>query len=331
MAMANQLLQRGHQVRLVYPKIPLLSRAWIKSIPRWLKRASGQTENAGWVYQFRGLVETFADLNNLKFQRNEVVIAVGSLTIERVYKLQSDVIKLRYNHGLLLNMSEKEKAMWALPIPTITVSRTIIPDLEKLTGQRVLAVVPNGIDPDEYHPVPSLERDGIGTIYGEHPAKAPIDTLAILSGLRRVLHDVPQYVFGTSPCPDSLSVIHYQRLPSVAEARAHYCRAKVWFIASHSEGFSMPILEAMSCGCAVVSTDTYGGRELIRDAENGLLVPKGDIQASISAIQRLMIDEPMRERLVRAGQEMARAYTWENAAAKMDACLTQLLVAHRVV
>lgn len=327
-AMANQLLQRGHIVRLVYPKIPRLSRAWVKSALSHLRTPSGQTKNAGWVYQFQGLVETFTNLNELRFEQHQVVIAVGSLTIDQVYQLERNVIKLRYNHGLLLNMSEKEKAMWALPIPTITVSRTIIPDLEKLTGHRVLAVVPNGIDPYEYHPVPTLERDGIGTIYAAHPAKAPKDTLDILNGLRHVLPQIPQYVFGTSPCPDSLSGVRYHRVPSVEEACALYNRAKVWFIASHTEGFSMPILEAMSCGCAVVSTDTYGGRELIRDSENGLLVPKGNVQASISAIQRVMLDEPLRARLVRAGQETANIYTWENAAAKMDAILTELVMAN---
>lgn len=62
------------------------------------------------------------------------------------------------------------------------------------------------------------------------------------------------------------------------------------------------LLEAMSLGLAVVSTDCPcgGPAEVIRDGENGLLIPVGDTEALALALLRLMRDEQLRERLGRA-------------------------------
>ena len=183
-AMGNALRRLGHVVRLAHPRPRRMSRAWVKALLSRITDSRAEQKNAGWMHEFTGKVETFLELDDLEFAEGEVVIAVGSLTIGRVYHLRRNVRKVRYNHGLLLNMSDHEKTMWALPLPTITVSSTIIPDLDRLTGRPVLAVVPNGIDLEEYRVMPSVMRDGIGTIHGEHPAKAPHDILAILARTR---------------------------------------------------------------------------------------------------------------------------------------------------
>lgn len=56
------------------------------------------------------------------------------------------------------------------------------------------------------------------------------------------------------------------------------------------EGFGLSILEALSCGCPVISNDVnYGPREMI-DGTNGLLVPPGDIAALGRAMRRILTD-----------------------------------------
>ena len=108
------------------------------------------------------------------------------------------------------------------------------------------------------------------------------------------------------------------------EARVIYSRAKIWLVASQTEGFSCPVLEAMACGCVVISTDTYGGRELIRDGENGLLIPRGDTEGFVRAITGLLKDPEKEKRLAKAGLESAGKHSWEQAADKMEAVLKQL-------
>lgn len=78
--------------------------------------------------------------------------------------------------------------------------------------------------------------------------------------------------------------------------------AAVFLLCSTIEGMPNSLLEAMSLGLAVISTDCPcgGPAEVIRDGENGLLIPVGDEGALTSALRRLLRDETFCERLGRA-------------------------------
>lgn len=322
--MANCLLARGHRVRIVHPVIQRFSRAWWRALAARLLKGRKQTKNSGWLSEFKGPVAGFGRINDLAFAPREIVISVGTLTIGHLEELRANVIKLRYNHGLLENMSAEDIRLWSLQIPTITVSRTIIPDLEAMSHEPVLAAVPNGIDTIDYRPLEGIQRNAIGTIYSSHPAKAPDLLPRLMQEIHRRWPEIPQVVFGTEAQPPSLAHAEYHRLPSVEEARLLYNRAKIWLVPSHTEGFPGPLVEAMACRCCVISTDTYGGREIVRHGENGLLVPRGDLPAFITQIQAVLDDQALLNMLADGGLQTARSLTWDAAADKMEAVLDQL-------
>ncbi len=322
--MANQLLRRGHRVRIAFPRPGLLTYARQRGFLRLAGIRSYAEEVTGWLHGFSGTVERFRELDDLAFNAAEIVVAVGTFTIRHVYNLRQTVLKVRYNHGLPDNMTGSELAAWKLPMSTITVSGTITPDLEHISGQRVLAVVPNGIDLEEYSPVTNVKRDGIGSMFSLHPAKAPELLVRVFSRLKDAFPEVPRYVFGMEKCPAELAATAYWRYPSVEEARLIYNRAKIWLVASHTEGFPGPVLEAMACGCVVISTDTYGGRELIREGMNGLLFPPGDIERCLRSIKRVLGNPELERKLVNTGLKTAASLTWERAADMMEVFLMQL-------
>lgn len=95
------------------------------------------------------------------------------------------------------------------------------------------------------------------------------------------------------------------------EAPAVYRSADAFVSPTYSEGFSNTILEAMASGLPVVSTDSVGVVDCLRDGENGLLHEPGDVAGLRGCLDRVLSDAPLRERLAAAAlEEVRRLYSW---------------------
>ena len=109
------------------------------------------------------------------------------------------------------------------------------------------------------------------------------------------------------------------------ELRRIYSSADVFVSSSLYEGLNLPPLEAMACGTPVAMTDSGGSREYARDGVNALVVPRGDAEALARAIEKLLLDEELRARLVRAGLETAGRFTAERFCRRVEAIISQML------
>jgi glycosyltransferase involved in cell wall biosynthesis len=78
-------------------------------------------------------------------------------------------------------------------------------------------------------------------------------------------------------------------------------------LATHTEGFSLVILEAMEQCRPVVATRVGGVPEIVSDGENGLLHERQDADGLARAILRLLADRPFADELARRGHMFARA------------------------
>jgi glycosyltransferase involved in cell wall biosynthesis len=97
-----------------------------------------------------------------------------------------------------------------------------------------------------------------------------------------------------------------------AELRALYEHAGLFVHPSLYEGFGVPAIEAMACGCPVIASNAASVPEVCGDA--AVYVSPHDAQGLASAIQRLMADAGERERLARAGHSWVQRYTWDESA-----------------
>jgi glycosyltransferase involved in cell wall biosynthesis len=89
--------------------------------------------------------------------------------------------------------------------------------------------------------------------------------------------------------------------------------ASIFALSSRFEGFPLILCEAMSKGMAPVAFDCpTGPAEMIRDGENGLIVPLGDIDAFAAALLRMIEDDDLRHRCGPAALETGQNF-------KMDA------------
>ena len=98
------------------------------------------------------------------------------------------------------------------------------------------------------------------------------------------------------------------RLARPAEARRRGVqRGRVFVQTSNHEGFGFTPVEAMACGSALVTTDNGGSRDLRLENETALVVPPGDVDGLVGGVERLLTDDDLHARLVRAGSSTRAA------------------------
>jgi glycosyltransferase involved in cell wall biosynthesis len=90
-----------------------------------------------------------------------------------------------------------------------------------------------------------------------------------------------------------------------------YSAATVFCFPSLYEGFGLPVLESMACGCPVVTSNSSSLREVGGDA--ALLVDPFDSGAIAEALYNLLINDELRLEYSARGLERAQLFTWERA------------------
>ena len=99
------------------------------------------------------------------------------------------------------------------------------------------------------------------------------------------------------------------------QREALYAGARALVLPSFDEGFGLPVLEAMSAGVPVVTSNRGSLPEVVGDA--GILLDPGDVSAWAAALERVAGDTPWAIALATAGLERARAFTWERSALEL--------------
>lgn len=95
---------------------------------------------------------------------------------------------------------------------------------------------------------------------------------------------------------------------------------------SYGEGLPKVLIEAAACGRAIITSDVPGCRDVVRQGENGLLVPVRDVQALAEAIQPLLANQELRKDMGRNGRELVmRQFTEERIIAETFAVYRELL------
>jgi glycosyltransferase involved in cell wall biosynthesis len=110
-------------------------------------------------------------------------------------------------------------------------------------------------------------------------------------------------------CGDALRLAGY--VPT-ADLPALYSAAEAFAFPSLSEGFGLPVIEAMACGTPVLLSTAPALRELAGDA--ALAVNACDEQALTDALEQLLTDDVLRADLRTRGLLRAAAFSWDRAA-----------------
>lgn len=108
---------------------------------------------------------------------------------------------------------------------------------------------------------------------------------------------------------------------------ALYNLADVFVLPSLYEGFGLPPLEAMACGCPVIVSRRGSLPEVVGDA--ALFIDPENLDSLVSALQSVNHDPRLRAALVERGMARASQFSWRTAALKTLAVYNELMVCDR--
>lgn len=156
------------------------------------------------------------------------------------------------------------------------------------------------------------------------PRKGQLDAVNLLSELKNVGIVANLILVGESPTLDYLEQLEKKikaenlqesvtmlGMVSQEELAKMYQQSDICFFPSHHPtGFSRTPLEAMACGCIVISYGNEGSGEIIRNDENGYLIEAGNLTLAIKLIQRLVSNPAEIERIIKnARKEIEQQYS----------------------
>ena len=98
---------------------------------------------------------------------------------------------------------------------------------------------------------------------------------------------------------------------TVGNVEDYLAAADVYVASSLFEGLPLSILEAMAAGLPIISTNVGGVPDVVRNGENGLLIPSGDYEAYIAALTELTENGEKRAVLATRSKELSKNYDEE--------------------
>jgi glycosyltransferase involved in cell wall biosynthesis len=214
----------------------------------------------------------------------------------------------------------------------IAISENTAADIERffdLPGER-LNVVHNGLDHSRFCPGSSerfaaLERPYFLYVSRlEHPGKNHVRLIDAFNRFKSATQSPWLLALGGSDwhgadairaaaaCSPFSDDIRFLGFVEDGELPALYRSAGAVVYPSLYEGFGFPAVEAMACGCPVLTSHRGALAEVVKDA--AAIVDPEDPQAMAVELERLATDESWRSRLVEAGTANAARFSWERCA-----------------
>ena len=230
--------------------------------------------------------------------------------------------------------SRRGAARWLTPIVRTALRRLVRrgialvqnPDDEALLTQlgvpatRIRRIAGSGVDLERFRPQPT-SANGVPVVV--MPSRLLWDKgVGEFVGAARLLRErgvAARFVLAGEPDPLNPASIPAARVASwvaegvvehlgwVANMPALLASAAIVCLPSYREGMPKSLIEAAAAGRAIVTTDVPGCREVVRDGDNGLIVPPRDAAALAAAMARLLDDRSLRERMGARGRQRAEA------------------------
>jgi len=331
-AYAHRLQQRGHTVAV--RAVPRPEPGLRDKLERWW-RGQGWFNGKKGGSHFDGLavdqriIERPRAIEDADVPDGDVVVATWWRTAEWVARLSdrkgAKAYFMQHHEAFPGQPVDRVNATWRLPMHKIVVAQWLAASAAA-DGDLDVSVVGNGVDLNQFYGSAREKRSRprVGFMYSRSPIKGCDITIDAIERARRKIPDLDVVAVGTQQPGRDLKLptgTQYTRRPSTAQLRAAYSSCDAWLVGSRSEGFGLPLLEAMACRTPVVATPTGAAPELLADG-GGALVERDAPEAMAEEIERVArMDEARWRDISDTAFRTAQDHDWEAATERFETAL----------
>lgn len=330
--------------RAVLPSLPACNFTWRSTslTPRWLTRIWHRLQLPLPIEAFTGPVGLYHATDFVlppTTKQTRTLLTVHDLSFVRVPETASPRLKAyldtvvplsaqRADHILADSEATRQDLvdLYGLPLEKITVLLSGVDARFKPASADAILRVRNKYRISDVEFLLS-----VGTV---QPRKNYARLIQALAALRERGHNLHLVVVGGTgwlqdPIYEAVHrlslqpYVHFVGFADDADLPALYSAARCFAFPSLYEGFGLPVLEAMACGTPVVTSSVSSLPEVAGDA--ALLADPLDVAGIADAVERVLIDNNLRDNLVRAGLARAAEFTWERAARELHQTYCRLL------
>lgn len=324
----RELHRRGHCVTLY------MKGTMERIIPEW----STLTDN-----DVDGQIVVPEDKHYLDYIKEaDVIVLAGAIPIEEFQNSRIPIVLWEQGYGYLFGVygklidsreeiHEKMRNIYRADIHILSVSN-MVKNILKERFNRTTRIVPTFIDTKFYHPnkkendIPIVLLVGNPTIVFKNLE----DSIRVLRRVKKRFGEFKiKWICQVLPDYDVSDLdIEFQVMETQEKVAQLYREADILLSTSIIESFSLPPLEAMASGVAVLATDNIGIRTYGVSGENCIICEQGDIETLSEELIHLLEDKEYRTRLSIAGRESALDFSLERSIERMEKELCRIIANH---
>ncbi|MEG4327694.1 glycosyltransferase family 4 protein, partial [Microcoleus sp. herbarium5] len=331
---AELLRKRGHSVFVISVPTPQPSmRQQVKSLLRgggWISPPENEPsffDNLGVEHK---ITDRYRPVEDKDVPDADVVVATWWETAEWVAKLSPRKGAKAYfiqHHEIFDYLPQgRVEATWMLPMHKITISDWLVELARTKYGDDQVSLAPPSVDTKQFYACPRNKQSvpTVGLMYSTIYWKGTDIALKAFSLAAEKIPNLRLVAFGVDAPSSELPLpanAEYVIQPDQDKIKDYYSKCDAWLLASRSEGFGLPIIEAMACRTPVISTPAGAAPEILSGG-TGILVRPEDPQEMAKAIESIcQLPNSQWQAMSEAAYAKVNNYTWEDATAHFEAAL----------
>jgi len=329
---AKKLAELGHSVNVVCP--PARNKKIIDKVLFFLKMKKKSLSHFDLMNVPVKFLESHRSVIGIDVPKADIVIANWWKTAEWVADFGQDKgKKVYFIQGYVAGRGDELDSIrktYLNDMHKIVVATWLKNVLEKEFKQQNITLIPNSVDSEVFY-ADSREKTknlSIGFVLSNKKIKRSIVALEVIKKLKTLHPSLRVQCFGDKQPNNELilpAYVEFSLCPQQSKIREIYASCDVWVGTSSTEGFYLPLLEAMACRTPVVSTKCGGPNDFVKHSENGFLVEIDDIEQLVFySNYLLMLKNEAWFEFSKEAYLTAISYTWDNAVKLFEADLLAL-------